>query len=126
SVALCGAGADEGFAGAPRHLSGRRDALLRGLLPGPVRAALRGSLTRLPRIGAGLAGRLTSDGAEAYATGIMVTPPVLRAQLWREEATVALHGYRPEERYIAAMRAAPAREFLDRIQYADIHIALPA
>jgi len=125
AVALCGAGADEGFAGAARHLTWRRDAAWRGWLPGAIRTALHGTLARLSPGGAGPA-NLMQDGAEACAAAAMVTTPALRAQLWRDEARGALNGYRPEDRMIAALRAAPARNWLDRIQYADIRLALPA
>lgn len=120
-VALCGLGADEGFAGAPRHLAAHRAARWRGLLP----ASLHAAIARLPRIGAALADG-AGDGAQAYAAAIAVTSPALRAQLWNDEARRALGDYQPEARYLAAMHAAPARDFLDRVQYADIRIALPA
>jgi len=125
TVALCGGGADDAFAGAARHLAGRRDALWRGLLPAPARSTLGRALGRLPRVGAGLAD-LTRDGVEACGAAMAVTPPALRTPLWSDAARRALVGYRPEERMIAAMRAAPARGLLDRMQYADIRIALPA
>lgn len=110
-VALTGEGADEGFAGDPRHRAWYRAQRLRRLIPGAVRGKLPG---------------FAGDGMEAYAAAVMVMPPALRAQLLSEPARAALEGYQPEARIIAAMRAAPARNALDRAQYADIRIALPA
>ena len=68
---------------------------------------------------------LAGDGDEAYARSVGVTSPELRARLLSAEARAALGGHRAEDRYVAAMRAAPARDAIDRAQYADIKIWLP-
>jgi asparagine synthase (glutamine-hydrolysing) len=114
AVALGGDGADEAFAGHHRHMVQLREKRIRAFLPSFLRGPVLGSLT-------GLAG----DGAEAYAASVAMTPPQQRQQLWADDARAALDGYRAEDRYIKAMRDAPARDALDRAQYADLRIALP-
>ena len=54
-----------------------------------------------------------------------VTTPTLRAQLFTGEARRALGGHRAEDRYVRSMREAPARDALDRAQYADFQHWLP-
>src|SRR3546814_6055729 len=61
----------------------------------------------------------------AYARAVGVTTPALRAALFTDAAKRALGGHRAEERYVATMRDAPARDPLDRAQYADIKLWLP-
>jgi asparagine synthase (glutamine-hydrolysing) len=68
---------------------------------------------------------LGMDGAEAYARAVGVTSPEWRARLFSAEAKGALGGHRAEDRYVAAMRQAPARDAIDRAQYADLKIWLP-
>jgi asparagine synthase (glutamine-hydrolysing) len=54
-----------------------------------------------------------------------VTGPAKRARLFSDTLKRELQGHRAEDRYIAAMRNAPARDALDRAQYADLKIWLP-
>ena len=68
---------------------------------------------------------LAADGDEAYARAVGVTPPELRARLFSAEARRGLGGYRAEDRWVATMRDAPARDALDRAQYADLKRWLP-
>ena len=110
-VALCGDGADEGFAGHRRHLVHHREQMVRRLIPAPVRRHLFGALA--------------ADGAEAYATSVCVTPAALRAELFTDGARAGLSGHRAEDRYVKAMREAPVRDPIDRAQYADLKIWLP-
>jgi len=134
TVALSGDGADEAFAGYRRHMFQHREERIRGLLPSFIRGPVLGSLgaiypkadwaPRAFRAKSTLTG-LAMDGAEAYAASVGVTPPALRERLWVSEARAALNGYRPEQRYIKAMRNAPARDAIDRAQYADLRIWLP-
>jgi len=134
TVALSGDGADEAFAGYRRHLFQHREESVRRLLPGAVRRGLFGTLgavypkadwaPRVLRARSTLLG-LAADGAEAYAASVGINPAPLRTQLFSEEARAALDGYRAEDRYVAAMRAAPARDPIDRAQYADLKIWLP-
>lgn len=64
-----------------------------------------------------------------YAGGRVVPmsmlTPELRTQLFTPEFQRHIHGYRAEDRYIAAMAAAPSRHPLDQAQYADLKIWLP-
>lgn len=106
TVALSGDGADEAFGGYRRHLVQHRQERIRALLPSFIR-------------------RPGPDGAEAYAAAIGVTSPAIRQRLWVSDARTALGGYRAEERYIKAMQGAPARDAVDRAQYADLRISLP-
>ena len=107
---------------------------MRGLLPGHVRGRIFGTLGRwYPK--ADWAPRplrakttllaLAEDGAEAYARSVGVTTPALRAGLFSAAAKHALQGHRAEDRYVRAMRDAPARDALDRAQYADFQHWLP-
>ncbi|RVT40892.1 XrtA/PEP-CTERM system amidotransferase [Sphingobium algorifonticola] len=134
TVALSGDGADEAFAGYRRHRFQHQGEKLRALIPEAVRRPLFGTLGRLypkadwaPR---GLRAKstfleLAQDGAEAYAASVGVTPHALRQKLYTPGMAAALAGHRAEDRYVAAMRNAPARDPLDRAQYADMTIWLP-
>jgi asparagine synthase (glutamine-hydrolysing) len=134
TVALSGDGADEGFAGYRRHLFQHREEMVRRLIPGPVRRGLFGPLgalypkadwaPRFLRARSTLLG-LAADPGEAYAASVGVTPARLRSQLFTAAAKAELAGHRAEDRYVAAMREAPARDPIDRAQYADIKIWLP-
>ncbi|MEH3101891.1 XrtA/PEP-CTERM system amidotransferase [Sphingomonas adhaesiva] len=134
TVALSGDGADEAFAGYRRHRFHDAEERVRAWVPGGWRAAVFGGLGAVwPK--ADWAPRplrakttllaLAGDGDEAYARAVGVTSPALRGQLFSDEARRALAGHRAEDRYVAAMRAAPAREALDRAQYADLTVWLP-
>ena len=134
TVALSGDGADEALAGYRRHVFHAGEERVRGLFPAELRAGLFGTLGRYyPK--ADWAPRplrakttllaLGMDGAEAYARAVGVTSPEWRARLFSAEAKAALGGHRAEDRYVAAMRDAPARDAIDRAQYADLKIWLP-
>jgi len=134
TVALSGDGADEAFAGYRRLTFFNAEERVRGLLPLAVRRPLFGTLGRLyPKIDWApqwLRAKTTLEGIgrsseEAYALAVGFTPPGLRARLYSDRAVRELQGHRAEDRYIAAMRAAPARCALDRAQYADLKIWLP-
>lgn len=134
TVALSGDGADEGFAGYRRHLFQHREEMVRRFIPGAVRQSLLGPLgqiypkadwaPRFLRAKSTLQG-LATDGDEAYAASVGVTPAAIRAQLFTDSAKAQINGHRAEDRYIAAMRNAPARDAIDRAQYADLKIWLP-
>ncbi len=133
-VALSGDGADEAFAGYRRHRFQYQGERVRGLIPSSIREPVFGRLGRwypkadwAPRF---LRAKSTfielgQDGAEAYAASVGVTPIAMRQRLYSDFMKAALAGYRAEERYVKAMREAPAREPLDRAQYADMKIWLP-
>ncbi len=134
TVALSGDGADEAFAGYRRLTFFNAEERVRRLMPMGLRGPLFGTLGKLypkmdwaPQM---LRAKSTLQGLgrsseEAYAVAVGVTPPGLRARLYTDRAIRDLQGHRAEDRYIAAMRAAPARSALDRAQYADLKIWLP-
>jgi asparagine synthase (glutamine-hydrolysing) len=134
TVALSGDGADEAFAGYRRYRFQAAEERIRGLLPADVRSRVFGTLGRwYPK--ADWAPRplrakttllaLAEDGAEAYARSVGVTTPALRAALFSVRAKRELGGHRAEDRYVRSMRDAPARDALDRAQYADFQHWLP-
>ena len=134
TVALSGDGADEALAGYRRYRFQAGEERVRSLMPAAFRQPLFGTLGALYpkadwaprpfRAKATLLG-LADDGATAYARSVGVTTPVLRARLFSDAARRALGGYTAEQRYIDTMRDAPAREPLDRAQYADFKHWLP-
>ncbi|VVT03868.1 Asparagine synthase [Sphingomonas sp. EC-HK361] len=134
TVALSGDGADEAFAGYRRYRFQAAEERVRGLLPAGMRHSLFGTLGRLyPK--ADWAPRplrakttllaLAEDGAEAYARSVGVTMPATRSALYSDSARTGLRGYRAEDRYVEMMRNAPARDAIDRAQYADMKLWLP-
>jgi asparagine synthase (glutamine-hydrolysing) len=134
TVALAGDGADEILMGYRRHIFHAGEERVRGLLPAEFRHSVFGTLGRLypkadwaprPLRAKTTLQALGMDGAEAYARAVGVTSPEARARLFSAEAKAALGGHRAEDRYVAAMRDAPARDAMDRVQYADMKIWLP-
>ncbi|WP_267386216.1 XrtA/PEP-CTERM system amidotransferase [Sphingomonas sp. GC_Shp_3] len=134
TVALSGDGADEAFAGYRRYKFQAAEERVRALLPASLRSRVFGTLGRhYPK--ADWAPRqlrakttllaLAEDGAEGYARSVGVTAPALRAALLTNAARLALGGHRAEDRYVRSMRDAPARDALDRAQYADFQHWLP-
>jgi len=134
TVALSGDGADEALAGYRRYRFQAAEERVRGMLPASLRTQVFGALGRhYPK--ADWAPRpfrakstllaLAAGGGKAYARSVGVTTPEVRAQLFSGAARVALGGYRAEERYVATMADAPARDAIDRAQYADIKHWLP-
>ncbi|OMJ31491.1 asparagine synthetase B [Sphingomonas sp. Sph1(2015)] len=134
TVALAGDGADEMLMGYRRHIFHAGEERVRGLFPAEFRRSVFGTLGRFypkadwaprPLRAKTTLQALGMDGAEAYARAVGVTGPEARARLFSAEARAALGGHRAEDRYIAAMRDAPARDAMDRVQYADMKIWLP-
>jgi asparagine synthase (glutamine-hydrolysing) len=128
-VSLSGDGADEAMAGYRRYRLFVAEERARALLPGPLgRAAgalgdLYPKLDWAPQI---FRARTTlqalgQGSGEAYAHGVGVTPPALRRRIF----TAPLHGHVAEDRYVQAMKEAPAKDALSRAQYADLKIWLP-
>ncbi|WP_242096891.1 XrtA/PEP-CTERM system amidotransferase [Sphingomonas sp. CROZ-RG-20F-R02-07] len=134
TVALSGDGADEALAGYRRYRFQAAEERVRALMPAGLRRDAFGALGRWypkadwaprPLRAKSTLLALAADGDAAYARAVGVTTPEWRARLFSAEARRALGGYRAEDRYVATMRAAPARDALDRAQYADIKHWLP-
>ena len=134
TVALSGDGADEALAGYRRYRFQAAEERVRGLLPAGMRTSVFGALGRhypkadwapRPLRAKATLLALAGDGDEAYAQAVGVTSPALRARLFSAEARRQLGGYRAEDAYVATMRDAPARDALDRAQYADLKRWLP-
>jgi asparagine synthase (glutamine-hydrolysing) len=134
TVMLSGAGADEVFAGDHRYRSQVVEERVRGMLSPGFRQSVFGALGRhypeaawAPRQLRAKASllALAEDGAEAYARAVGVTSPALRAALFTDAAKRSLSGHRAEDRCVRTMRDAPARDALDRAQYADLQHWLP-
>ncbi|MGC5799715.1 XrtA/PEP-CTERM system amidotransferase [Sphingomonas sp. NFX23] len=134
TVALSGDGADEALAGYRRYKFQSVEERVRGLLPSHLRADVFGTLGRWypkadwaprPLRAKSTLLALAQGGGEAYARSVGVTTPELRAQLFNAGARAKLGGYRAEDRYVATMANAPARDAIDRAQYADVKHWLP-
>ncbi len=134
TVALSGDGADEALAGYRRYKFQAAEERVRGLLPAHLRSEVFGTLGRFypkadwaprPLRAKSTLLALAQGGGEAYARSVGVTSPELRAQLFTKNARALLGGYRAEDRYVATMADAPARDAIDRAQYADIKHWLP-
>lgn len=134
TVALSGDGADEAFAGYRRHRFQMQGERVRGMIPSAIRAPVFGALGAVypkadwaPRFLRAKSTflELAGTGAQAYAASVSVTPEAMRRRLYTPAFVASLHGHRAQDRYIAAMDNAPARDPLDRAQYADMKIWLP-
>jgi asparagine synthase (glutamine-hydrolysing) len=134
TVALSGDGADEAMAGYRRHRFFAAENRARGMLPGQMREKLFGTLAKhypkadwapRPLRAKSTFAALARSPEEAYARAVSFTTPEIRARLFTDAAKASLGGHRAEDRWIKAMRDAPANDMLGRAQYADLTIWLP-
>lgn len=134
TVALSGDGADEAFAGYRRLVFQHQEERIRRFLPGKFRRGVLGPLGAIypkadwaprPLRAKATLQSLARSGAEGYAEAVGVTNAAMRKRLFSDAARRAMQGYVAEERYWRLMENAPAREALDRAQYADMKIWLP-
>ncbi|MEZ5688842.1 MAG: amidotransferase 1, exosortase A system-associated [Caenibius sp.] len=134
TVALSGDGADEALAGYRRQAFQAREEMVRAVLPSALRGRVFGTLGAIyPK--ADWAPRplrakttflaLAQDGAHGYARALSITPPELRDRLYSPDFLKVRGDYRAEQPFVDLMRGAPARNGLDRAQYADLKFWLP-
>ena len=132
-VALSGDGADEAMAGYRRYRLFAAEEQVRGRIP----AGARGLFTRLGSVYPKLDWApqflrakttllaLGRTSGEAYADAVSATSSRVRSTIYSAHLKSSLQGHRAEQRYVEAMRDAPASDPLSRAQYADLKIWLP-
>ena len=134
TVALSGDGADEAMAGYRRHVFFQGEARARRLIPNPIRRSFIGPLGKLypkadwaprPLRAKTTLMALAQSNAQAYAEAVGVTGPEMRGTIYSKDMARALGSHRGEQYFVKAMEGAPARDQLDRAQYADLKVWLP-
>jgi asparagine synthase (glutamine-hydrolysing) len=133
TVALSGDGADEAFAGYRRYRFFMGEERARSFLPSPLKAAAATAGRFYPKLDWApqfLRAKTTLQalgrtGEEAYADAVSVSNSATRSKLYDAGFIPHLQGHRAEDRYIRAMKEAPASDSLSRAQYADLKIWLP-
>lgn len=134
TVALSGDGADEAMAGYRRHKFFAAEERVRGLIPDAQRAKWFGKLGALypkadwaprPLRAKSTLLALAATSGQAYADAVGITTFANRQRLYSDAMRRALGDHRGEKRIVDTMRNAPARDALDRAQYADFKHWLP-
>lgn len=134
TVALSGDGADEAFAGYRRHVFHAAEQRVRDAMPDGLRRVAFGPLAALypkadwaprPLRAKATLQALALSGEEAYAQALCVMSPATRSRIFSADLKRDLGGYRAEQPLVDLMRGAPARNGLDRAQYADLKFWLP-
>ena len=134
TVALSGDGADEAFAGYRRHVFHAAEQRARDMVPATIRKLGFGPLGALypkadwaprPLRAKSTLQALALSGEEAYARALSIMAPEARKALFSPAMIRELGGYRAEQPLVDLMRRAPARNGLDRAQYADLKFWLP-
>ncbi|ANU08131.1 XrtA/PEP-CTERM system amidotransferase [Paraurantiacibacter namhicola] len=134
TVALSGDGADEAMAGYRRQVFHAHEARARSLMPRLLREKVLGPLGRMyPK--ADWAPRplrfkttllsLAGEADEGYARALATTAPEVRATLYSQDFARQLGDYHAERPLLDLMGKAPARDALDRAQYADLKFWMP-
>ena len=132
-VALSGDGADEAMAGYRRYRFFANEERVRGRLPDGARGLFTRIGNAYPKLDWApqfLRAKTTllalgQGSGEAYADAVSATSRGVRAGIYTRHLEEALQGHRAEQRYVDAMRDAPAEDPLSRAQYADLKIWLP-
>ncbi|HEY9093171.1 XrtA/PEP-CTERM system amidotransferase [Parasphingorhabdus sp.] len=134
TVALSGDGADEALAGYRRHVFHHAEERVRALVPQSIRGPALGWLGRVypkadwaprPLRAKSTLMSLGRTGAQGYTDAVGVTTAARRQAIYSDNMMRQLAGYQGEDRMIALMEQAPARNGLDQAQYADMKMWLP-
>ncbi len=134
TVALSGDGADEALRRlSPLPLLRRRGARARAAAAGAARRRVRHARAALPKADwrraasapIGLCSRSPKEASSPIPRPWASPAPRCAYRLYSDAARRQLAGHAAEQRYIDTMRRAPARDALDRGQYADFVHWLP-
>ncbi|ALA59786.1 asparagine synthase (glutamine-hydrolyzing) [Nitrospira moscoviensis] len=134
TVALSGDGGDEFFAGYRRYLLDVRENALRERIPGAIRRAVFGPLSRIypkadwaPRIFRGKATfeSLACSHIEGYFRSVSACRPETKRQVLHPDVRRQLNGYDTLDLFKTYYDRAGTNDPLSRIQYVDVKTYLP-